>query len=86
MRKIFFFALGFFATQLFCVACSSENDAVKALTAAGYTNIQTTGHAFFACGKDDTFSTGFTAIGPTGVPVKGAVCSSWFKGSTIRTF
>lgn len=66
--------------------CTAPDVARKALTGAGYTEIQTTGYCWFCCGKDDTFHTGFTAKGPTGQPVVGAVCSGWFKGATIRTF
>lgn len=66
--------------------CSDPTAATKALTGAGYTQIQITGHSWFGCGKDDSYSTGFEAKGPTGVPVKGAVCSGlFFKNSTIRT-
>lgn len=65
--------------------CSSDNDARRALEGAGYTNIQTTGYSFFGCGKEDSFRTGFTAVGPSGVAVSGVVCSGWFKGATIRT-
>lgn len=67
-------------------ACSSSKDAHKALTAAGYTDIQTTGYSWFSCGEGDSFSTGFIATGPSGKRVEGVVCSAWFKGSTIRTF
>lgn len=70
---------------VFLAGCSSENDASKALKGAGYTEVRLTGHAWFSCGKDDTFATGFVAKGPTGLPVTGAVCSGWTKGSTIRT-
>lgn len=66
--------------------CSDSETATKALRGAGYSDIQITGYSWFSCGKDDTFSTGFKAKGPTGVYVEGAVCSSWFmKNSTIRT-
>jgi hypothetical protein len=65
--------------------CSSANDANKALVGAGYTQIQTHGYSFFGCGQDDTFATKFTAKGPSGVQVEGVVCSSFTKGSTIRT-
>lgn len=67
------------------VGCTDADNAVKVLQANGFTNIQTTGYSFFSCGNDDSQATGFTAIGPTGIPVKGAVCSSIFvKNSTIR--
>ena len=66
--------------------CSDSGVATKALEGAGYTDIKITGYSWFACGKGDTFSTGFVAKGPTGVPVKGAVCSGLlFKNATIRT-
>lgn len=66
------------------IGCSSSNDAQKALKAAGYTDIQTHGKAFFACSEDDTFSTKFSATNPSGKRVSGTVCSGWIKGSTIR--
>ena len=66
-------------------ACSSHDDATKALTGAGYTKIHTDGYSFFGCSGDDTFKTKFTATGPTGVQVEGVVCSGWAKGATIRT-
>jgi len=65
--------------------CTSESDARRALAGAGYTQVRITGYRFFACARDDDFSTGFEAIGPTGNPVTGVVCSGWLKGSTIRT-
>lgn len=67
-------------------ACSDSDTAIKALKGAGYTDIKTTGYDWFACGKDDTYSTGFTAKGPTGVQVSGSVCSGvLFKNATIRS-
>jgi len=66
-------------------ACSDGQYAERVLADAGYTNIHTTGYAFFGCGKDDTYSTGFTATGPTGRAASGVVCSGLlFKGGTIR--
>jgi hypothetical protein len=66
-------------------ACSDANNAYKVLNQAGYSDVTVTGYAPFTCSKDDTFSTGFVAKGPTGVPVKGTVCSSLLiKNSTIR--
>lgn len=70
--------------SLVFIRCSSSNDAINALKANGFTDIQTDGHAFFACSKDDTFSTKFTAKNKDGQKVKGAVCSGWLKGATIR--
>lgn len=65
-------------------ACSSPNDATKALKAQGFTDIETHGRAFFACSEDDTFATKFTATNPKGERVAGTVCSGWLKGATIR--
>lgn len=64
--------------------CSSSNDAIKALKANGFNDIQTHGYAFFGCGQGDTFSTKFTAKNHNGQKVTGVVCSDWLKGSTIR--
>jgi hypothetical protein len=66
--------------------CTDPQSARKALLAAGYSNVEITGYDWFACSKDDTYSTAFRATGPTGVQVEGAVCQGLlFKGSTIRT-
>lgn len=64
--------------------CTDEAGAERILKANGFTEIQFTGYSWLSC-SDDTFSTGFIAKGPTGLPVKGAVCSGmFFKNSTIR--
>lgn len=74
------------AMVIFVSGCSDADVATKALRGAGYTDIKTTGYSWFACGRDDSFATGFIAKGPTGVPVTGAVCSSLLiKNATIRT-
>ncbi len=65
-------------------ACTSESDAKRALTGAGYTDITWTGYKAFSCSEDDAFHTGFRAKGPTGKTVTGTVCSGVLKGSTIR--
>lgn len=66
--------------------CTDSASATKALQVAGYSNIKITGYDWFACGRDDSYSTGFTAISPSGIEVDGAVCQGlFFKGSTIRT-
>lgn len=82
MKKIIFAA----AIAGIAAACTDAPGAEKALQAAGYRDVQLTGYQMFGCGEKDTFRTGFTAIGPTGVRVNGAVCSGWLKGSTIRTW
>mgnify|MGYP000977450805 CR=1 FL=1 len=66
-------------------ACSSSDQATRALQAAGYKDINITGYSFFGCDEKDSFHTGFEATGPNGQRVDGVVCSGWFKGATIRT-
>jgi len=80
MRKIILIA-----TMALITACSSHNDAVDALSKAGYTNITTNGYAFFTCSEDDFYHTKFNAVNPMGTRVDGVVCSGFlFKGATIR--
>lgn len=68
-----------------CAACSSPEDARRALTGAGYSNIETHGYDFFACGQDDFYHTKFSATNPQGKRVDGVVCSGLlFKSATIR--
>jgi hypothetical protein len=84
MKKIMIAAL-----LILLTACSDGDAAMHALRGAGYTNVEITGFKFFGCGKDDTFTTGFDAKGPTGEHVSGVVCSGFglfSKGATIRIF
>lgn len=69
---------------LTATACTQPDKAKRVLEQAGYTDIQITGYRPFMAGKDDTFSTGFRAKGPTGKVVTGAVTGGVLKGSTIR--
>lgn len=64
--------------------CTSQDDATRALSSAGYKNIQITGYEIFGCDKNDDFHTGFTATGLDGKKLSGVVCSGVFKGATIR--
>jgi hypothetical protein len=66
------------------VACTAPRSATKALVEAGYSDVKITGFRYFSCDKDDWFHTGFSAKGPTGVPVTGTVCAGFLKGNTIR--
>lgn len=53
---------------------SDPRGAENTLRSMGYTNIQTNGYSMFGCGKDDTFSTKFTAQNPiNGKHVSGVV-------------
>lgn len=69
---------------LMLAACSDPDTARRVLEKNGFTEISVGGYAMFFCGKDDDFSTAFSATSPTGQRVSGAVCSGWFKGATIR--
>lgn len=68
------------------VGCTDEKTAKKALEGAGYSDIQYTGYSWFSCAREDVFSTGFRAKGPSGIFVEGSVCSGLFKSSTIRSY
>jgi len=82
MKKSLIVALSLIAAL--SAGCTSSGDATRALQGAGYTNIELTGYRFFGCGEDDTFHTGFQAVGPTGQRVSGVVCSGVLKGATVR--
>ena len=73
------------AILLILAGCTNSNDAERALSGAGYKNIQTGGYAWFDCSKDDFYHTEFTATNPSGQTVTGVVCSGLiFKSATIR--
>jgi hypothetical protein len=69
---------------VFAAGCTSEKTARRVLAEQGFTDVEMTGHEPFMCGRDDGFSTGFTATSPNGKRVSGAVCNGLFKGSTVR--
>lgn len=70
---------------MFVGCASNPSGAEQVLLDAGYTSITIEGLAPLSCGKEDFYRTSFTAIGPTGRPVSGAVCAGlFFKGATIR--
>lgn len=65
--------------------CSDESNSKRTLESSGYSDIRISGWSPFSCGKDDTFSTGFTAKNPAGKYVDGVVCCGlMFKGCTVR--
>ncbi|QBX06758.1 hypothetical protein H1O16_gp345 [Burkholderia phage BcepSaruman] len=64
--------------------CTRPDQARRLLTQQGYTQIEITGYAPFACSKDDTFHTEFRAVSAAGHQVQGVVCSALLKGATIR--
>ena len=68
------------------VSCegTEPDKATRVLEDQGYTNVVITGYNAWSCSEDDWYRTGFTATSIAGKPVKGTVCSSDYKGSTIR--
>lgn len=65
-------------------SCTQPDEAERVLRQNGYTDIEITGWEPFMAGEDDTFSTGFRAISPSGEVVEGAVTGGYLKGKTIR--
>lgn len=68
-------------------SCSSNKDFQKGkrqLEQQGYTDVENTGHNYFCCSKDESFSTGFKCKDKQGNVVEGCFCSTLFKGVTIR--
>lgn len=68
-------------------SCTSNNDfqkGKKQLENQGYTDVVSTGHKYFCCGRGDNYSTGFKATDKNGEVVKGCICSGIGKGITIR--
>lgn len=63
---------------------TNAEDTRRTLQAAGFTNIEVGGHAWFACGGDDEYSTEFTARNSRGEMVSGVVCCGFFKNCTVR--
>ena len=64
---------------------TNEPDTRRTLDDSGYTDVEITGYSYWACGKDDTYHTGFRAKNVKGKTVEGTVCCGmWTKGCTIR--
>lgn len=67
------------------IGCSNGSKSKQALMKMGFTEIETTGHAFFACSDDDFYCTGFIAKNPQGMKVEGAIgCGFFMKNCTLR--
>ena len=69
---------------VFMSGCTSPQDADRALSAQGFSDITYTGYDFMACSEDDIYHTGFRAKNPQGRYVSGTVCSGIFKNATVR--
>lgn len=88
MNKLLY-ALTLLALIVFILSLPAQvNDvrlrAERQLLEAGYSQVDVSGWNVFACSEDDVFRIGFKALGPTGKPVSGTVCSGFLKGATIR--
>jgi hypothetical protein len=80
---IVFIIVIIFAVASLSKGCTNETDARSTLEASGFTDIKIGGYEFGAC--HDYTCTGFTAIGPSGKKVRGAVgCGWYFAGCTVR--
>ncbi len=66
------------------IACTDAPNTERVLREQGYTAIKITGYAAWMCSEKDNFATAFEAKSPAGINVKGAVCSGFLKGNTIR--
>ena len=62
----------------------SQSKAAEVLSNEGFTDVQVTGHAWFACSKGDSFSSNFTAVNPRGQTVEGSICCGVIKSCTVR--
>lgn len=65
-------------------ACTAPEWSRVALTSQGFTDIQMGGYMWFACGRDDGFSTSFAAKNTLGQRVEGVVCCGLLKSCTVR--
>jgi len=64
------------------VAVDSEE--MKAVKAAGFTDVVMTGWKPFACSESDLPGEGFRAKNVNGAIVTGTVCCGWVKGCVLR--
>ena len=83
MRNLILFVCAI-AVALTLGGCTNASNARHVLHEEGFKQVQITGYQFFGCGQDDSFHTGFKAVGPTGIPTSGVVCSGLFKNATVR--
>lgn len=86
--NISIFMLAAIAAIFSLVICTGGCDiapaeATRILSADGVSNITLTGYSWFACGRDDSFSQGFSGK-KSGQSVRGVLCGGWMKGDTIR--
>jgi hypothetical protein len=82
-------AIATLVLTLSCGILNTENDALSALTAAGFTNPRVESKhvvfpEFHKCGKGDAAAFTCSAENQNHVRVQMAVCCGFFKGCTIR--
>lgn len=66
-------------------ACDvSTGDAQRTLGNLGFSDVKLTGHAWFSCGDDYTFSSKFEAKNPNGKTVDGVICCGMLKACTVK--
>lgn len=63
---------------------ADDSDDLRAVRAAGYTDVRIGGWAPFACSDSDVTSKRFSARDGDGRPVAGVVCCGFLKKCTIR--
>ena len=73
-----------FALLFALSGCTNSEEAQRTLLDAGYSDVETRGHAAFRCGANDWSATYFEATNPAGRQVSGVVCCGLLKGCTIR--
>jgi hypothetical protein len=64
--------------------CNVGKEGARALEAQGYRDVRIGSHAWWGCGRDDSYSSHFIATNPLGKRVAGVVCCGWTKGCTVR--
>jgi hypothetical protein len=66
-------------------ACGgNQEDARKALSSMGFTQIKVGEYAFWGCDKNDSFKSKFTAVNAQGQAVSGVLCGGIMKRITVR--
>lgn len=79
--------LSAFAVCALLSGCSVDPETAKrALEAQGIKDVKIGGYSFWGCADNDTFRSSFEGIGANGKPVSGVVCSTFFKGVTVRYY
>lgn len=66
------------------ISCTDDSRTRQTLEDSGFTEVTVGGYDFFACSKDDTYHTSFTAKNSRGKVVSGTVCCGVLKSCTVR--